>query len=90
MANFGWDLPPGVTGRELEIAGPDWEGELEVECDAENVTVRALSRTSESGFVEVDLNDCVYVGAVDAWSYGGVTHWTCPLCGTEHDIDERV
>ena len=26
--NFGWSYPPGVTGREYAIAGPDWEEEL--------------------------------------------------------------
>ena len=25
---FGWDYPPGVTGGEYEIAGPDYEKEF--------------------------------------------------------------
>ena len=25
--NFGWNYPPGVTGLEYPIAGPDWERE---------------------------------------------------------------
>jgi transcription elongation factor Elf1 len=29
---FGWDYPPGVTGNELEIAGPDWEGIEDWSC----------------------------------------------------------
>ena len=31
MVNFGWDYPPGVTGNEYEIAGPDsvWEEKLD-------------------------------------------------------------
>jgi len=29
-ANFGWSYPPGVTGREYAIAGPDWEEEAGV------------------------------------------------------------
>ncbi|MEI7890281.1 MAG: hypothetical protein WCI34_08215 [Actinomycetes bacterium] len=33
------NYPPGVTGRELEIAGPDWEGEMDVKCAGENVEV---------------------------------------------------
>lgn len=36
MANFGWNYPPGVTGSEYEIAGPDYEKELDdlcPECD---------------------------------------------------------
>jgi len=31
-ANFGWNYPAGFTGRELAIAGPDWEGETKVSC----------------------------------------------------------
>ena len=27
MTNFGWNYPPGVTGNEIEIAGPDYEKE---------------------------------------------------------------
>tara|TARA_Y100001949_G_C15909776_1_gene296327 strand:- start:342 stop:617 length:276 start_codon:yes stop_codon:yes gene_type:complete len=33
MANFGWNYPPGVTGREYEIAGPDDEWESEHYCE---------------------------------------------------------
>lgn len=28
---FGWYYPPGVTGSEYEIAGPDYERELDEE-----------------------------------------------------------
>lgn len=28
MSNY----PPGVTGNELRIAGPDWDGDIEREC----------------------------------------------------------
>lgn len=34
----GWNLPPGVTGRE-PVFGPDWEGPMEVECGQECATV---------------------------------------------------
>lgn len=27
------NYPPGVTGNEFEIAGPDWEHEVEGTCD---------------------------------------------------------
>lgn len=30
---FGWGYPPGVTGDEFEIAGPDWEKDTDVECE---------------------------------------------------------
>ena len=29
---FGWDYPPGVTGNEYEIAGADYEKEVEGKC----------------------------------------------------------
>lgn len=59
MSNY----PPGVTGGEFEIAGPDWEGQVDREC----------------------LEECRFAGEVEAWSYGSVLHWTCPMCGTEHE-----
>lgn len=31
------NYPPGVTGHELEIAGPDWEGEIERACSTRNI-----------------------------------------------------
>ena len=33
MTNFGWSYPPGVTGNEYEIAGPDSEWEEELYCE---------------------------------------------------------
>jgi len=36
------NYPPGVTGRELEIAGPDWEGVLERKCAAKDVALQVL------------------------------------------------
>ena len=32
MANFGWHYPPGATGNEYAIAGPDYEQELDEPC----------------------------------------------------------
>lgn len=32
MTDFGWHYPPGVTGNELEIAGPDYEIESDIPC----------------------------------------------------------
>lgn len=28
MANFGWNYPPGVTGNEYEINGPDYQDSI--------------------------------------------------------------
>ena len=33
MTNFGWSYPPGVTGNEYDIAGPDSEWEEELYCE---------------------------------------------------------
>jgi len=33
MANLGSNYPPGVTGNEYEIAGPDFESEGDRYCD---------------------------------------------------------
>ena len=89
MSNY----PPGVTGRELQIAGPDWEDEIEVTCRAKNVTwlVAAAGEKGKAApkLMDFDFDECPYEGAVDAWGYHRVTHWTCPACGTEHDVDER-
>lgn len=30
--NFGWSYPPGITGNEYEIAGPDYGQEIEEMC----------------------------------------------------------
>lgn len=32
MVNFGWNYPPGVTGNEFAISGPDYEHEVKGEC----------------------------------------------------------
>jgi hypothetical protein len=37
--SMGWSLPPGVTGHEYQISGPDWEDDQEVQCDAEQVVI---------------------------------------------------
>jgi Zn ribbon nucleic-acid-binding protein len=41
---FGWSYPAGVTGRELPIAGPDWEGVLAVDCENEDATLTCVSQ----------------------------------------------
>ena len=32
MTSFGWNYPPGVTGNEYAIAGPDYEQEADEPC----------------------------------------------------------
>lgn len=38
MSNY----PPGVTGREFEIAGPDYEEDRHLACEAEGVAVAVV------------------------------------------------
>lgn len=45
-ANFGWNFPPGVSGNEIEIAGADWEGEIERSCDQTDVEIAVLGPES--------------------------------------------
>ena len=32
MSGFGWNYPPGVTGNEYAITGPDYEREVDGKC----------------------------------------------------------
>ena len=36
---MSWNLPPGVTGSEWQIAGPDFEQDMERVCEADVETV---------------------------------------------------
>ena len=109
MSNY----PPGVTGNEFEIAGPQWEDTVERVCEAQDVSVRVIERDVADAIKhwqqsrktddearaqqsmlwmlrdalvdDFDAEQCQFEGKVDAWGYGGVTHWTCPKCGTEHE-----
>jgi hypothetical protein len=40
MSNY----PPGVTGNEYEISGPDWEGTLEVKCPNQEAQLEVVSK----------------------------------------------
>lgn len=115
------NYPPGVTGRELEIAGPDWEGEIEATCGTENVELQVLCkddiatlkiiagatgaqgsgkrrdadviqqamRRAFSRMETITLPTCTFEGEVFAWGYQGITHWACPVCGTEHEREPQ-
>ena len=64
--------PPGVTGFEPQIAGPDSERELpgeEREC---------FDECEWAG--EVDVEEVRY-------GYTVTEYWTCPECGHEHETD---
>ena len=83
MSNY----PPGVTGREFAIAGPDWEGEEQRTC--ENTDVEVVIQGVD-GPVAITLPECPVIDfEVGAWAFGGVLHWTCPVCGREYEEDGR-
>ena len=73
--SFGWNYPPGVTGNEYEIAGPDNEGEekMDVECAND----------------ECEKFDVLQEVEVSAESYrGSATYfWDCPVCGHSHQFE---
>lgn len=75
---MGWNLPPGVTGNEYEIAGPDaeWSDTKEVSCSNDECT--AFEKEIE---VEVDIQS--YRG--EAWF-----SWTCTVCSIEHDEEFTI
>lgn len=69
MSNY----PPGVSGNEYEIAGPDAEytEERTVECWNDECSLFELDQT-----VEIDLS--AYRG--EEWG-----DWTCDACGKTRD-----
>lgn len=72
------NYPAGVTGRELQIAGPD----------AEYTRERTVSCwNDECSQFEIELD-----AEVDIWSYGSEEHWTwtCPACKITRDFDEYI
>jgi hypothetical protein len=44
----GWNLPPGVTGNEYAIAGPDREWTEEVECENDGATFTVLGKGDDA------------------------------------------
>ena len=107
MSNY----PPGVSGNELEIAGPDWEGEVTRTCSQTDVTLHLVTKYAIGNIrlwhtihkdepmtaqdilglcEEITVAECPCIDVeVDAWSYGGTLHWTCPACEHEYEEDER-
>jgi maleate cis-trans isomerase len=48
MGMFGWSYPPGVTGNEYEIAGPDYEQEEKRACGQRDVVWHVVSSAGAS------------------------------------------
>jgi hypothetical protein len=83
--DFGWSYPPGVSGREYEIAGPDWAGEVHRTCGASVVTIK-VKRFDDDETMDLDMDECPWIdGEVYAETFQGVMSWTCPLCGRLHE-----
>jgi len=72
------NYPPGVTGREWEIAGPDSEVEEERVCPA---------CSYPENWVEIDDFE---PPTVEGWHYrfNGSEWWECQECGYQEDIDD--
>ena len=86
----GWNLPPGVTGREYAISGPEWDGEIERTCATKNVTITIVDREDDGNTFVLEVDECPLIDReVYAQRYNGVLSWTCPACGTEHIEDEE-
>lgn len=76
--SIGYNLPPGVTGLEPQIAGYD-EFELthEVECLA---------------WIEEEDRECLFHGEIEGTAWwtsrdDAAFAWTCPKCGAEETTD---
>lgn len=73
------NYPPGVTGNEFEIAGPDKEWEIERECPVCAETGTGGDPSGATGEEPQEIHP------IEAWSYGNNLHWVCPDCGSEFD-----
>jgi hypothetical protein len=71
------NYPPGVTGNELEIAGPDSEKEAteEVVCYNDDCALCGEEQEVEG----------------EEWTYCGMIYfdWKCPSCGREEQYERR-
>jgi hypothetical protein len=76
MANFGWDYPPGVTGNELAISGPDSEVEATMVCP--NCT------DGEAGYRGHDVER---EGFLYEHAYSHQRWFVCGTCDSTTDID---
>lgn len=72
------NYPPGVTGREYEIAGPDseWTEVREVSCSNDECADFEKE-------IEVDLEMESYRGTWRGF-------WTCETCKMDHDIEGEM
>jgi len=70
MTNFGWNYPPGVTGREYAILGADEEWEEEVECRlCEEDTLHRCEMYQK--VITTSCDECGHVDEYDSdWWFG--------------------
>lgn len=72
------NYPPGVSGNEYQIAGPDTSTTdlREVSCETEDCA-------NYDNYHEVEL---------DIESYGGIEYytWVCPNCQTSRDYEREL
>ena len=77
------NYPPGVTGNEIQIAGPDSDDQFddarEINCDNEDCADHANYREEM-----VTVNQWIYHGVVsEEWK------WTCPLCSHVSEFENE-
>lgn len=80
----GYNLPPGVTGNEWQIAGPTarpgWQViDVEHECPEEEF------EEGFTGTVEADLETTVSYGTLYE-----TYRWTCPRCGRDGETEREL
>ncbi len=74
------NYPPGVTGKEWQIAGPVSAGQQHKDdCGG-----KVKHWYNEE---EWDLIDCPFSGYVDVEMYDNIEVWVCPNCGFENETE---
>ena len=74
------------TDVEIKVAGVDATEYADAIQAGKAGTFEGFLRS----LVTITLPDCLFIDMeVPAWSYGGVLHWKCPVCGHEYEEDER-
>lgn len=83
------NYPPGVTGNELEIAGPDSDDQFD---DAREIACENEECKDYGNYREETVT-------VDQWIYSGVVNeswtWKCPICSheskfeSEHEVESE-
>ena len=77
-----WNLPDGVTGAEYEIAGPDWEREIDEHC------IRCTGMLVELGYRQSRWTECGNCGKVTDMGYEDPMDYSDDLRDIRRERDE--